>query len=199
MGIIKKSLKRAFKLLVLSTIVLISIYLISSYNFKNNLEKKCEYVEEKLTTISELSTVKYNYSNIISIKNSLKYKDFIIPFTQKSFVIKYNGFINAGVDLSKAKVSVEKNNLIVNLPPSTILNHTVNEEEIFVFDESSSAFNKLNMKDMLKEIISEKEKTESNLIKEGFLEKVDTDTIKFLENFFKELGYTNIYIKINKG
>jgi len=186
-------------LLFISTIILISIYIISSFNLKNNLEKKCEYVEEKLTTISELATVKYNYSNIISIKDSLKYKDFTIPFTEKSFVIKYNGFINAGVDLSKAKVSLDKNTLIINLPPSAILNHTVNEEEIFIFDESSSAFNKLNMKDILKEIINEKEKTEDNLIKDGFLEKVDTDTIKFLENFFKELGYTNIYIKINKG
>jgi Protein of unknown function (DUF4230) len=164
----------------------------SSFTLKDNLEKKCELVAEKLVTISELATIKYNYSNVISIKNSLKYKDFIIPFTEKSCVIKYNGYITAGVDLSKALISAENKELLISLPPSTILNHTVNEEEIFIFDEKSSAFNKLNIGDMLKEIISEKEKTEEELIKEGFLKKVDEDTIKFLQGFFKELGYDNI-------
>lgn len=164
----------------------------SSFTLKDNLEKKRELVAEKLVTISELATIKYNYSNVISIKDNLKYKDFIIPFTEKSCVIKYNGYITAGVDLSKALVSEENKELIISLPPSTILNHTVNEEEIFIFDEKSSAFNKLNIGDMLKEIVSEKEKTEEELIREGFLKKVDEDTIKFLQGFFKELGYDNI-------
>ncbi|MPN06686.1 hypothetical protein SDC9_153942 [bioreactor metagenome] len=52
---------------------------------------------------------------------------------------------------------------------------------------------------MLKEIIAEKGTMESNLIKEGFLDKVDADTIKFLKDFFKELGYDEINISIEKS
>ncbi|MEG0771808.1 DUF4230 domain-containing protein [Clostridium sp.] len=183
---------KKIKLMLILLIALAIALFCSSFTLKDNLEKKCELVAEKLVTISELATIKYNYSNVISIKDNLKYKDFIIPFTEKSCVIKYNGYITAGVDLSKALISAENKELLISLPPSTILNHTVNEEEIFIFDEKSSAFNKLNIGDMLKEIISEKEKTEEELIKEGFLKKVDEDTIKFLQGFFKELGYDNI-------
>lgn len=189
---------RNIKLLVLISLLVAIIIFTGSFAIENNLEKKCDLIADKLVTISELATVKYNYSNIISIKDSLKYKDFIIPFTEKSCVIKYNGYITAGVDLSKATISTVNKELLISLPTSSILNHTVNEEEIFMFDEKSSAFNKLNLTDMLKEIITEKEKTENELLKEGFLDRVNSDTVKFLQSFFKELGYENIKINIGK-
>lgn len=189
-----KRIKLLFFLLIALALAIIS----SSFSTKKNLEKKCDLVTEKLTTISELATVKYNYSNVISIKDSLKYKDFIIPFTEKSFVVKYNGYITAGIDLSQAKTYIENNELSILLPSSKILNHTVSEDEIYVFDEKSSAFNKLHINDMLNEIISEKAAMEDKLVKEGFLDKVNTDTIRFLQDFFKELNYDEIKITIDK-
>jgi len=197
--IFKKFLSFKFKIILLLIVVLSTVLLLNSFNIKSNVEKNCQSITEKLISVSELSTVKYNYSNVISIKDSLKFKDFTIPFTEKSFVLKYSGFIAAGVDLSKAEVSISNNNLLVILPPSVILNHNINEEEIFIYDEKSSAFNKLNIQDMLKEIIAEKEKTEKALIDDGFLEKVDSDTIKFLQSFLIELGYKKVEVKIKKG
>lgn len=189
-----KRIKLLFFLLIALALAIIS----SSFSTKKNLEKKCDLVTEKLTTISELATVKYNYSNLISIKDSLKYKDFVIPFTEKSFVVKYNGYITAGIDLSQAKTYIENNELSILLPSSKILNHTVSEDEIYVFDEKSSAFNKLHINDMLNEIVSEKSAMEDKLVKEGFLDKVNNDTIKFLQDFFKELDYDEIKITIDK-
>lgn len=191
---ILKRIKLLFFLLIALALAIVS----SSFSTKKNLEKKCDLVTEKLTTISELATVKYNYSNVISIKDSLKYKDFVIPFTEKSFVVKYNGYITAGIDLSQAKTYIENNELSILLPSSKILNHTVSEDEIYVFDEKSSAFNKLHINDMLNEIVSEKAAMEDKLIKEGFLDKVNNDTIKFLQDFFKELNYDEIKITIDK-
>lgn len=191
---ILKRIKLLFFLLIALALAIVS----SSFSTKKNLEKKCDLVTEKLTTISELATVKYNYSNVISIKDSLKYKDFVIPFTEKSFVVKYNGYITAGIDLSQAKTYIENNELSILLPSSKILNHTVSEDEIYIFDEKSSAFNKLHINDMLNEIISEKAAMEDKLVKEGFLDKVNTDTIRFLQDFFKELDYDEIKITIDK-
>jgi hypothetical protein len=196
--IFKKLLSFKFKMILLLIVILSTMLLLSSFTVKNNLERNCESITEKLISVSELSTVKYNYSNVISIKDSLKFKDFTIPFTEKSFVLKYSGLITAGVDLSKAEVSITNNNLLVILPPSIILNHNINEEEIFIYDEKSSAFNKLNIKDMLKEIVAEKEKTEKTLIDNGFLEKADSDTIKFLQSFLSELGYKKIEVRHRK-
>lgn len=197
--IFKKFASFKFKIILLLIVVLSAVLLLNSFNIKSNVEKNCQNITEKLISVSELSTVKYNYSNVISIKDSLKFKDFTIPFTEKSFVLKYSGFITAGVDLSKAEVSISNNNLLVVLPPSVILNHNINEEEIFIYDEKSSAFNKLNIQDMLKEIVAEKEKTEKALIDDGFLEKVDSDTIKFLQGFLIELAYKKVEVKIKKG
>ncbi len=190
------SLFKRIKVVIFIVAIVIVCLFISSLTTKNNLEKKSDFVSEKLISISELATSRYDYSNILSIKNSLSFKDITIPFTEKSFVIKYNGYIAAGLDLSTATFSIDKNILTITIPPCSILTHNVNEDEVFIFDEQTSIFNKLSMDDMLSEIVADKAITEERVIKDGFLDKVTVDTIQLLKDIFLNCGFDDVKVKV---
>lgn len=188
---------RILKYFILLIFIICSAFFLINTCMENNIKKKSQMISEKLLSVSELATTKYNYSNIISIKNSLTVKDIVIPFTEKSFVIKYNGCITAGIDLSKASFSIDNNILTIAIPNCKILSHTINENEIYIYDEKTSVFNKLSMDDMLKEIMAEKILTEEKIISEGFFDKVTINTKNLIEELFSNLGFKNIIIKIS--
>jgi hypothetical protein len=190
------SLFKRVKVIIFIVAIVIVCLFISSLTTKNNLEKKSDFVSEKLISISELATSRYDYSNVLSIKNSLSFKDITIPFTEKSFVIKYNGYIAAGLDLSTATFSIDKNILTITIPPCSILTHNVNEDEVFIFDEQTSIFNKLSMDDMLSEIVADKAITEERVIKDGFLDEVTVDTIQLLKDIFLNCGFDDVKVKV---
>lgn len=191
------SLFKKIKFIIFIIVVIIVCLFINSLTTKHDMERKSDFVSEKLISISELATSRYDYSNVISIKNSLSFKDITIPFTEKSFVVKYNGYITAGLDLSTATFSIDKNILTITIPPCTILTHNVNEDEVFIFDEKTSIFNKLSMDDMLNEIVAEKSKTEEKVIKDGFLDKVTVDTIQLLKDIFLNCGFDEVKVKVS--
>lgn len=184
------------KWILLLILIISGIVYLNSFTTKKEIERKSDFVSEKLVNISELATTRYDYSNVISIKDSLSFKDISIPFTEKSFVIKYTGYITAGLDLTKATFTINKDVLVINIPQCTILSHTVNEDEIYVFDEKTSLFNPLTMDDMLKEILDEKSKTEAEVIKEGFLDQVTVDTIELLKEIFSNSDFKAIKVNV---
>ena len=179
--------------LICSTILAIVIYSTIS-NFKNDKIIDTSIIAERLSKISEFSTIKYNYSNIISLKNSKTFKDFSIPFTEKSFLVKYSGYIKAGVDLKDLNVVVNKESVTITLKRSKILDHVINNGDLFVYDEKSSMFNKLSMQDMINEISNEKYKVEADLIKTGFLDMANTNCKLLLQGILLDMGFKNITI-----
>lgn len=184
------------KWILILVIVISCVFYLKSFTTKQQIERKSDFVSEKLVSISELATARYDYSNVISIKDSLSFKDISIPFTEKSFVIKYTGYITAGLDLTKATFTINKDILNINIPQCTILSHTVNEDEIYVFDEKTSIFNPLTMDDMLKEILDEKSKTEAEVVGEGFLDQVTVDTLQLLEEIFSNSDFKEVKVNV---
>lgn len=195
----KKIKKKIIFLKTAAALILISVSVIFLFNFfntKHKIEKRNELISEKLTSITELATSRYDYSNVVSVKNNLTFNDFNIPFTEKSFVVKYSGTITAGIDLSLADYSVAKDTLTINIPQPSILTNTIDEDKIYIFDEKTSIFNKLSMDDMLQEIVADKDKTEKALLEEGFLDKATENTIPLLQNIFSSCGFNEVIINL---
>ena len=68
-----------------------STYFISNRYKKENIYKDNIKVINTLSQVLNINTVKYNYSNIVEIKKDKSINNIKIPFTEKSFIIKYNG------------------------------------------------------------------------------------------------------------
>ncbi|MGH4126221.1 MAG: DUF4230 domain-containing protein [Clostridium sp.] len=180
-------------ILLCTTISSIIIYSIIS-NFNNDKVISTTVIAERLSKISELSTTKYNYSNIIALTDSKKIRDFHIPFTEKSFLIKYSGYIKSGVDLKDLNIVVLEKSITITLKKSKILDHVINNEDFFVYDEKSSMFNKLSIQDMINEISNQKNKVEADLIKTGFLDVANANAKLLLQGILLDMGFENVTI-----
>lgn len=168
---------------------------ISIFGVKNHTAFDSTIIIEKIDKICELSAVKYYYSNVVSYKDNKKLKDFDLPFTQKAFLIKYDGHIKAGIDASSIDViSNEDKSIKLMIEKSKILDHVIDEKSVVVYDEKSSIFNDLSINDVFSQIISEKTSIENKLIEKGFLIEADNNLKIFLEEMLKDLGYEKIEI-----
>lgn len=184
-----------FFIIILLSISISTIMIYSIINLINNEQTiSSTLIMERLSKISELSTIKYNYSNILALKNTRKFKDFPIPFTEKSFFIKYSGYIKAGVDLKDLAVAVNEKDVTITLKKSKILDHVINNEDLFVYDEKSSMFNKLSMQDIINEISNEKILIETNLLKKGFLDEANNNAKLLLQGILLDMRFENVTI-----
>ena len=101
-----------------------------------------------------------------------------LPFTQKKFIISYDGEVNAGINLEEAKVSLndETKKIEIKIPKAEILNHVIDEDSLTIFDEKNSIFNQLEIKDFSDFRKDEMKKVEKDLETKGFLEEADEKT-----------------------
>jgi hypothetical protein len=193
-----KPIKHKVKFIILVILLSLTISTITIYSIINSIKNEqaitSALITERLSKISELSTIKYNYSNIIALKNSKKFKDVPIPFTEKSFFIKYSGYIKAGVDLKDLDIVVNENDVSVTLKKSKILDNVINNEDLLVYDEKSSMFNKLSMQDIINEISNEKIVIAEDLLKKGFLDEANNNAKLLLNGLLLNMGFENITI-----
>ena len=198
LGSVFKPIKHKIKFITLFILLSTTISTIMIYSIINSIKNEqainSTLIAERLSKISEFSTLKYNYSNIIVLKNSKKFKDVPIPFTEKSFFVKYSGYIKAGVDLKDLVVLVNEKDVTITLKKSRILDNVINNEDLLVYDEKSSMFNKLSMQDIINEISNEKIVIAEDLLKKGFLNEANNNAKLLLKGFLLDMGFENVKI-----
>jgi hypothetical protein len=154
--------------LILAIIVVILIVGIAGYT-KISMDRKTillsNKIEEKVLRLVELSTVKYNYTNIVEYEDKVQLSGISVPFTNKKFIVKYSGYIKAGVDLSTIEVNVKNKDAVeIKMDKPQIFENVIPEEEVYFYDERDSIFNKLSFKDLYVVLIQEKEKMKEEVI-----------------------------------
>lgn len=194
-----RKVKKIKKLLILLPILLVVItgsYFAWKIKFNQNVYKDNTRVLNTISQVLDLNTVKYNYSNIITIKKDKSINDVKLPFTEKSFIIKYNGIINGGV--KPEDITVTKNTgkeIDIEVKQCRILDHYIDSENIYVYDIKSSLFNKLEVQEVLDDINTYKEEYEEKAIEEGLLKEIQISTKESLENLMKNLGYKEVVVE----
>ena len=125
-----------------------------------------------------MTTLKYKYTNVGSFENQQEFYGMKLPFTQKKFIISYDGEVNAGINLEEAKVSLNEADKKINIqiPHAVILNHVIDEDSLTIFDEKNSIFNQLEVKDFSDFRKDKMKKIEKELEEKGFLEEADEKT-----------------------
>lgn len=190
-----KKIKKLLILLPILIAVITGSYYIYKIKINQNIYKDTTRVLDTITQVLNLSTVKYNYSNVITVKKDKSINDIKIPFTEKSFIIKYNGVINGGIN--PEDISILKNtgkDIAVEVKQCSILDHYIDSSNIYVYDVKSSVFNKLEIQEVLDDINKYKEEYEKKAIEEGLMNEIMDTTKISIENMFKSLGYKNVTV-----
>ncbi len=117
-----------------------------------------------------MATVKYNYTNVVTYKDNKKVSGLNVPFTNKSFIIKYSGYIKAGVDLNGIETQViDPKTVKIILDKPKVFDNVIMEEDVYVYDERDSVFNKLSFNDLYDVLVEEKKSMEEEVIEKGLL------------------------------
>ena len=183
-----KTSKKVFGFLIAIILILALVaYIISNLKSKEKISISSETVESSLKEAKELTTLKYNYKNVASYENSQEFHGITLPFTTKKFLYTYQGEINAGVDLDKARVDVNEASKIISvtLPQASILSHDIDENSVMVYDEKNSIFNPLKLEDYSDFRKEEEAKVEKEAIDKGLLEEAKEKSEKAVKEILE--------------
>lgn len=149
----------------------------------------------RITYLQELALVKHNYTGVISYKDYMKILSFNVPLTDKFFLLKYHGYIKAGIDFDQITVKSENDSTImVTLPKPRILETVIDENSIEVFNESDNAFNPIKIGDYNEALKREKQKMVTDAVKQGILQESTQQAKIAIHSLLREMGYRNINI-----
>lgn len=149
-------------------------------------------VLSKIVHIQELATVKYNYAGVIGYKDNFKILNINVPLTDKYFLLKYEGYLKAGVDFNRIKVNIHGENVHVSMPKAQIFDIVIDENSVKVYDESENAFNPIKIQDYNKALMDEKETMRQDAIKQGVLNDANRQAEIAVKSLLEEMGFKNI-------
>lgn len=191
----KKINKNRVLLIFIIIGIIIGITLSLKLIFSEKAPKDTSKVLNTIEQVLELSTSKYNYSNIVTIKKDKSFKNIKIPFTEKSFIIKYNGVVKGGVNSKDVTIdSIKKDSITLNIAKCSIIDHYIDEENIFVYDVKNALFNRVETNEVIDELANSKKEYEKKILEEGFMNDISGSVKKSLENSLKNLGYEEVII-----
>ena len=161
----KKINKNRVLLIFIIIGIIIGITLSLKLIFSEKAPKDTSKVLNTIEQVLELSTSKYNYSNIVTIKKDKSFKNIKIPFTEKSFIIKYNGVVKGGVNSKDVTIdSIKKDSITLNIAKCSIIDHYIDEENIFVYDVKNALFNRVETNEVIDELANSKKEYEKKII-----------------------------------
>ena len=192
--------KKSFIKSILIGILLITTILFGAKYFSAKNENKIDdgLVQNRIESAKELTTLKYSYTNMGQFENSSKIYGYDLPFTQKKFIVSYDGMISYGVDLEKMDVKVSGKNINIKLPKSKVLSHEIYEDSLKIFDQKTSIFNPIKLEDYNDFSKKQKKSIEKSAEEKGILKEADKKcekAIKDIINIDKSLDDYTINIQ----
>ncbi|WP_432408971.1 DUF4230 domain-containing protein [Wukongibacter sp. M2B1] len=188
---------------VLITALIIGSMILGAVGFKSFTVNTHETIsvstiEEKIARISELAVLKYNYKDIATFQDVKKMNGINLPFSEKSFIIVYSGYVKAGIDLSNIDVEIDQKNeksVRVKLDKAKIIDNVINEDDAKVYDEKSNIFNKLSLEDLLKVFAQKRIDIEEELQENGFLGEANKHCKRLIEGLLIGIGFEEVKIE----
>ncbi len=198
-----KKISRSTLLILLCIIIIMGIFLVFAsgiIEFSSNRSSKVSLIQDKLVELSEWTTLKYEYSNVIISRTEQSISLFgttDINYAETIKLIGYSGYIKAGTDLSKAQITYDKltKKLFVKVSKSKILDNVVETEKTKVEDVKGDIFSDYPTQIVFDEINASKKILEEEKIKEGFLEEADRRISILLTSFLQTNGFEEVVIE----
>lgn len=146
-------------------------------------EISMDVIEAEIKNIGELVTVEYLFTDAAKFSDSKQIKNWNIPFTEKSFIIKWDGVIKAGIEIEKIDIALDESakEIRITMPEAEITSYEVDESSVEVLDEKDNAFNKITIEDKVEFDAGTENAMKERAIENGLLDKAkeNAETIIF--------------------
>lgn len=150
-----------------------------------------ETIRSGMTDIGELATEEYWFTQVETFDKSKTAQlfniTFDLPLTRTKFVYSYDGVIKAGIDFTGTEVEKDelKRLITITLPKSYILSSEIDYDSFRLYDEKTSIFNPLSVKDVSDTNREMLRSAEKDAIAKGLLDRADKNAEKLVKNFLR--------------
>lgn len=180
-------------------IMLVPGALFSGQNSKTEISSTT--LKNSLVSASELTVTKFNYAKVGKFTNSLELNGWTIPFTQKDFLLTYQGVVSLGVLMDQADVQVDETarTIAIQVPGISVLSNQIIEDSIEVYNENTNLFNPIQVSDYLEFAKSQKATALQEVRKHHILNEAKedaADAITALLNMIPEI-HQNYTIEVS--
>lgn len=143
-----------------------------------------DVMNTEIKSIGELATVNYLFTNAAKFTDSKQIKDWNIPFTEKSFIVKWDGQIRAGVVVDEVEITVDddEKKVTVFIPRAQIFSYSVTRAE--VLDENNNIWNQITIDDKVKFDTETEREMKERAIESGLLEKAQESAQEIIVKLF---------------
>lgn len=181
--------------IIILIVLAVVIFIAGMMQMKNNMtpDITSELINNRLEDAKELTTLKYHYTNMGQFQNQSDFYGWKVPFTTKSFIVSYDGVINAGVDLDGAMVKVTGKKVQIMIPHAKILSHEIYEDSLQVFLEKDSIFNPIKISDYNDFSMDQKQVVEEKAIDKGLLTEADKKSEEAIRDILRLDQYLKDY------
>ena len=147
---------------------------------------------EGIEKVKELATIRRRFQSIVSFSEGVKIPglNMNFPGTTRKFMMKYDGVIVCGCDLSQVKISesYDGNKVKIMLPHSKILDSYPDMNSFEVFDQSAGIFTSVKLEDQNREIKSDIDKVKETELQNGILLQADENVKNILSSVVASTG-----------
>lgn len=147
-------------------------------------------LESGIKEIEEFNTAKYYFSSQESYAKAKTFKEVFgifgdteIPGTSAGFTYEYKGYVNAGVDFSKASVKKDGKKISINLPKAEIMGDVGFDTMPRLLDEKKNIFNPLSSEETTKAHENLKQHEKQKAIDSGILITAEENAKKVIETY----------------
>lgn len=132
-----------------------------------------DVLRSEIDSIGELASIEYLFTDAAVYSDSKQIKDWDIPVTEKSFSVKWDGTIKAGIELKQVEIEIreEEKAIFISVPKAKILSYEVNQDTYEVVYEKDNVFNPLKIEDKVGLDKKTEEAMKERAIENGLLEK----------------------------
>lgn len=195
--------KRSIIAKIITIILIIGCALIIKNLLSKNLinhinSEKIDNLKASIEDMGDLVAVEYNYTDILTYKDQLTLFNLNLPFTDKKYIIRYQGYIKAGVDLRKADIEYSGSVVKISLPEPRISDNVIDDSKVLILDEKNSIFNPISIKDYSDSLKKELKEREEKALSDGIIQKARKNTEEILRNIVKSLGFDKVIIEFRK-
>lgn len=143
-----------------------------------------DVMSSEIKGIGELATVNYLFTNAARFTDSKQIKNWNIPFTEKSFIVKWDGEIRAGVMVDEVEIVVDADEMKVTvyIPAAQIFSYSVTNAE--VLDENNNIWNQITVDDKLKFDAETEAEMRERAIQSGLLEEAQESAEEIIVKLF---------------
>lgn len=130
-------------------------------------------INVEIQDIGELATLEYLYTDAGKFEDVKQLWGKNIPFIRKSFIVKWDGSIKAGVNVQEiaAEIDNDSKQITIHIPKAKILSHELDDESFETLNEKDGLFNPIKIDDTREFDTESKNAMETRAIENGLLDK----------------------------